>query len=48
MMGDKDMKRVIGKLFRPMDTVYTVKADEGAEQHLLKNWPALLEIRLKL
>ena len=21
MMGDKDMKRVIGKLFRPMDTV---------------------------
>ena len=29
MMGDKDMKSVIGKLFRPMDTVYTVKADEG-------------------
>lgn len=30
MMGDKDMTGVISRLIRPMDIVYTVKADDGA------------------
>ena len=30
MMGDKDMTGVICRLIRPMDIVYTVKADDGA------------------
>ena len=30
MMGDKDMTGVIRRLIRPMDIVYTVKADDGA------------------
>ena len=29
MMGDKDMTGVISRLIRPMDIVYTVKADDG-------------------